>query len=247
MQIVCPNCNARYLAPDTQIGPNGRRVRCARCANVWRVEAPDPEAVISAAAEPVTAGVQAASAPAASVAETDPSSETPIAAPIKVDPLPRNRAPATGNEKPSPRRLAGWIAFAAIIIAILTALYLGREAIMRVWPASTQLYKKVGLAGGPMDRPVEKARELEVSNLANEWVENGNGLELVLRGNVTNRSSELQDAPYLRIRLYGRDNSIVRDKRQPLEGGPIRPGEARAFAMRFQDPGDVARALPALE
>jgi predicted Zn finger-like uncharacterized protein len=245
MQIVCPNCNARYLAPDAQIGPNGRRVRCARCANVWRVEAPDATAVVSAAAEPEIASDDA-TAGVGPVGEVESSPKAPVAVPIKVDPLPRNRAPATGKEKPRRPRWFGWIVFAATVIAILAALYLGRETIMKAWPASTQLYENVGLTG-TMKRPVEKARDLKVSSLTNEWVENADGLELVLRGKVTNRSSEIKEAHYLRIRLYDSNNSIVRDKRQPLEGGPIRPGTARGFEMRFQDPGDVARALPALE
>jgi len=235
MQIVCPNCNARYLAPDAQIGLEGRRVRCGRCANVWWVEANETPAVISAAAVPASPAIEVGLPPEAS-----------SAAPIKVDPIPRNRALATGVKASNQRGIAGWIAFLAILIAILSALYFGRETIMRIWPASTVLYNKAGLVGG-MEGLSIKTPALEVSDLANEWVENADGLELVLHGKVTNRSLEIKDAPFLRLRLYDHDNSIVRDKRQALEGGPIQPGEARAFSMSFQEPGDVARALPALE
>ena len=34
MEIVCPDCDARYRLPDGQIAP-GRRVGCARCGRRW--------------------------------------------------------------------------------------------------------------------------------------------------------------------------------------------------------------------
>ena len=44
MQIVCPNCSARYAVDPSAIGPHGRTVQCSRCGHRWvaHVEAEEP-------------------------------------------------------------------------------------------------------------------------------------------------------------------------------------------------------------
>lgn len=54
MQVTCPECSARYVVKPESIGPNGRKVKCARCEHVWKedpVEVPEnsPEAIIAEA------------------------------------------------------------------------------------------------------------------------------------------------------------------------------------------------------
>ena len=46
MQIVCPNCSARYLVDPAAIGRQGRTVQCFRCGHKWmaRVAADEDEA-----------------------------------------------------------------------------------------------------------------------------------------------------------------------------------------------------------
>ena len=47
MRTTCPTCETAYTIPDDRIGPKGRKVRCARCGEEWRIEfsqTPPPEA-----------------------------------------------------------------------------------------------------------------------------------------------------------------------------------------------------------
>lgn len=46
MRINCPNCSASFQVADGALGATGRKVRCARCGNVWHAmpfEEPEPE------------------------------------------------------------------------------------------------------------------------------------------------------------------------------------------------------------
>ncbi|WP_350335496.1 MJ0042-type zinc finger domain-containing protein [Coralliovum pocilloporae] len=38
MKIDCPSCDASYTISDDKIGPDGRKVKCARCGDVWHVK-----------------------------------------------------------------------------------------------------------------------------------------------------------------------------------------------------------------
>lgn len=51
MQIVCPNCSARYLVDPAAIGRQGRTVQCFRCGHKWMAHVEPAE--IEAAAAPV--------------------------------------------------------------------------------------------------------------------------------------------------------------------------------------------------
>ncbi len=40
MILTCPRCASRYFVADGQVGPGGRRVRCAECAETWAAQPP---------------------------------------------------------------------------------------------------------------------------------------------------------------------------------------------------------------
>lgn len=133
-----------------------------------------------------------------------------------------------------------------VVAAAAAAFIFGRAEIQQAWPASIKLYEAVGLASdeAPEQAPIP---QLEVSGLENAWIDGDKGLQLVLKGNVTNTGKTAARPPLVRIRLFDKAGEIVRDKRAALTGGDLAPGEVRGFAISFQDPGEVARALPALE
>ncbi len=40
MIVTCPNCQTRYNLPDNKIPPGGAKVKCSKCAHVFKAEAP---------------------------------------------------------------------------------------------------------------------------------------------------------------------------------------------------------------
>lgn len=64
MIAACPKCTARYRVDESRIGPNGAKLKCAKCQALFRVLAP-PAPVEEAPAD--TPAPQAAAAPAQSV------------------------------------------------------------------------------------------------------------------------------------------------------------------------------------
>ena len=69
MIAACPNCSARYRVDSEKIGPDGARLRCAKCEAVFRVRVPEAPAAPVAAVEPPRAAAPpepAAPTPAAS-------------------------------------------------------------------------------------------------------------------------------------------------------------------------------------
>ena len=87
MVVACPKCSARYRVDRAQIGPDGARLRCAKCQAVFRVRTPEAEPVprdIPAALPP---SPQTATAPEPSVQQSPPPPEpAPEAAPPRPEP-----------------------------------------------------------------------------------------------------------------------------------------------------------------
>jgi predicted Zn finger-like uncharacterized protein len=157
MQVTCPNCGARYAVDPLAIGPVGRIVQCARCANRWlqtvaaaAAQAAAREAVEDALKPPPTApGWDGVTAP---VAE-DPVGEIPVRTPSgpalgsaraveAIEPVPdlvirppreRNSLPAViapRRKSPLPVQIGIGLGVVVVIAAIGAALYFYHEPIL---------------------------------------------------------------------------------------------------------------------
>ncbi len=116
MIAACPKCTARYRVDESRIGPDGAKLRCAKCQALFRVLAPPPAAAPSASEAPPTPTPVAAeptAAPPPPPVETPPPSPPAVsspdvaAAPSAAD-MPNLAAPSDDGE-PGPEMPAGTV------------------------------------------------------------------------------------------------------------------------------------------
>lgn len=93
MIIACPNCHTKYNLPDSKIPAGGAKVKCAKCAHVFRAEPPKPEVADAAAA-----GFDAAFDEAVSEARKPAPRPAPKPAP---EPEPEPEEESFGEEAPA--------------------------------------------------------------------------------------------------------------------------------------------------
>ncbi len=120
MIIACPTCATRYTLADSAVGPQGRKVRCAKCGHTWwqSPDEDDPDFSLNDVTE-----IRQTSAPT-------------------VERPPRDRAAMR-------RVLIGWGLFAAVVLALAGGAVAARDQIVRLWPPAALLYDTVGLRVEP--------------------------------------------------------------------------------------------------
>jgi predicted Zn finger-like uncharacterized protein len=112
MILTCPNCATRYVVPDSAIGHDGRRVRCASCKHSWFQDG----AALELAAQPVGADALAASpapsSPGPVAASVSPAGDGSVAAAVYADARPAAEQPVpveAGRFFPPPSQaMVGW-------------------------------------------------------------------------------------------------------------------------------------------
>lgn len=206
MILSCPACKARYVVPDSAVGPKGRQVRCASCKHSW-FQAPE-----SGTAAPVRSEPEPAPPP------PPPRIHEPAPEPV-VEPAPDEVRHVDHYAEEPPvdtrrRRIGLWLflALAALAAAAAAAYYLGVLNIGNASEASAE---------GPLQLEYTRTPERTVLQSGNEL--------LRVYGRVINVSAEAQRVPQIRAELRDATGRIVHSFFISAPVTELQPKESATF------------------
>lgn len=206
MILACPDCATRYFVGDDAVPPTGRIVRCAACAAEWRAL---PDGV-----EPLTLA--------------PPPEPPPPAKPAPVSSQLRAKARAKKETQAAAAVGVVWAGLGVGLAAVLGLAVLFRVDVVRLWPRTAGAYAAVKLPVNPV-------------GLVPENVSGGPGLQngravMVVTGSLRNVTTASRPSALLKVSLFDKAGHALVAHEMRAPGGPIAPGEARAFSATFLDP-----------
>lgn len=207
MIITCPECATRYHLDPAALPPIGRMVRCASCGHRWQARPPaDTPMLVEASVQP------------------------PPAEPLA---LKRPAAPPGSARRGSWTGVLGWVAGVCLVLMAASAI-LGREEIVAAFPASAEIYQKVGL-------DVHTGFGLEFADVTSQRLAERGVAILVVEGRIVNISGRRHAVPPVRLTLLDGGGRALQEELLRPEVEMLAEDGATRFTGRVVDPVDQAR------
>jgi len=227
MILTCPACATSYFIPDDAVGPNGRKVRCQSCGEVWRATADEPlELTLSPEqAVPAPEPSSETAAGSESLAET-PAPELPRAFRARAEQQRRLRRAATHG--------VIWAGLASVFVGLIASAFLFRVEVVEAFPRAAAAYAMVGAPVNPIGLDFEAMTARAAPNVP--------GM-VVVSGAIRNvRDAEIV-APPVRVALLDEHGAEIAFKVVPIDAAPVLPGKVQGFAVLIPDPGGKATGI----
>lgn len=175
MILTCPHCETRYTVSENALEPEGRKVKCTECEEVW-FQTPEENSVDSLE--------EGESNPESGSVETDSVDREfeEVLEDIsgRVEPVSDDHSPPSGSEESEfvihPRaRLHGYMGALLVFVVLTVGLFVFQGAIIRAFPSSFVFYDLFGSPHMPgegivFDKVKVKLGEEGIVNLEGEII-----------------------------------------------------------------------------
>lgn len=246
MLIVCPSCASEYEVDPVLLGPNGRKMRCASCREVFfatpngadenafddDMEFDPDDPVAASLARRMGRGGRDLSVDASSGSGAQAGGKPADGARARRGP---DFAALSRRFSQAARGLPLTLILAVIVVGGALGALLGRESIVRTAPTAALLYE---LAGMPVN-----LRGLELIE-----VTSGRGLEaggeiLTVEGLIANRTDRSHMVPPVSVILRDAEGRPLYSWEVQAPRATLHPGENVAFRARLVAPPPEARQV----
>ena len=197
MILTCPSCQARYVVPDSAIGPAGRKVRCAGCRHSWFQEGPNAASAMESVPEPPSFAAPVSRQPMRErQLPVDRRAPVPAASPDWDRPPPAMDEPRGFRPRRNPARL--WTIAAIAAAALMTG-----AAVAVQYVGLPDVGRWVGI-------PVQTGDVLSIvdQNARTSRLERGNAV-LEVSGTIVNQTDQVQRVPQILAELKDAQGRII--------------------------------------
>jgi hypothetical protein len=218
------------------LGPEGRRVRCAKCKHVWHQAPPEdmPRRVDLPAAEPAMAAPAAATAAAPASASAVGATGFGAAAEERAAIPPRPRPPARKGMSAG----LGILILLLVVIGLAAAAgYFWQKTVVASWPKARDIYEALGIA-----EPI-LGKDLEISNITFVSQTIDGQPVLVVHGEIFNKGQSTTPLPNLLATLRTQQRQWLFDWVFKVEKPELAPGETVTFTTTAKNPPKEAKLL----
>jgi predicted Zn finger-like uncharacterized protein len=245
MILQCPQCDARFLVKSDMIPPEGREVRCAKCAHVWHATPPEEETPPPAPEDNLpdeTADAQT------QTTETDDAAQAPAAEEEQVEYIDFGMADGAApsrfddeeDEEPAaaavapPTKLQGMkpMLVAATILFAITATITGLLAFRPTLQSPLGFfYDAIGASA---------TDGLTLSDVTLRERPARNKKRYVVEGKIINLSAEPRRVPVLQVSIRDQNGDVVMSREYEADA-TLAPGESYPFKASNLDTAFVDR------
>ncbi len=183
MILTCPQCATRYLLPAHTLAPDGRRVKCSGCHNVW-FQLPDIEEIDN------TAGQRF---------EEIPEGVKPLPEGSNLPTVHEEEARAPGGRG----RVMGYAAAAAVFFAVFAGLVMFQATISQKISFSRHFYAMIG-----HEAPVP-GKNLAFSDVAAEAKPDSAGEKISITGKILNSAGKQEQIPMIEAQMKNEAGDIL--------------------------------------